>query len=161
MLQNRRKMTKGQNKWPKLPKTTGVYTCFTNQLSNTYPRLRGPNVNSISWHKWSRQWNINHWLHIKATEWFSSTRWGVMAANNCLSLGSDWLDVSDSLTRSGQKSDFIHHRWSTSRSWFHSKTSLIGCISRPWNGSAAPDEVLWLQTTASVWAQIGCRFRNF
>jgi hypothetical protein len=88
-------------------------------------------------------------------------RWGFMAAHNCLSLGSDWLDVSDSLTRSGQKSDFIHHRWSTSRSWFHSKTSLIGCISRPWNGSAAPDEVLWLQTTASVWAQIGCRFRNF
>jgi hypothetical protein len=31
----------------------------------------------------------------------------------------------------------------------------------PWNGSAATDEVQWLQTSASVWAQIGWTFPNF
>jgi hypothetical protein len=50
--------------------------------------------------------------------------------------------------------------WST-RSWFHSKTSLIGNIPRPWNDSAALDEVQWLQTSASFWSQIGWTFPNF
>jgi hypothetical protein len=34
-------------------------------------------------------------------------------------------------------------------------------IPRPWNGSAAMDEVLFLQTSTSVWAQIGWTFPNF
>ena len=85
--------------------------------------------------------NITHWSHshIKMMEWSSSNRWGVMAAK-CFILCSDWLDVSKLLTRSGPKTDLAWHRCST-RSWFHSKASLIGHTPRAWNGSAATDEV--------------------
>jgi hypothetical protein len=57
------------------------------------------------------------------------------------------------LTGFGPKTDLAWHRWST-RSWFHTKTSLIGHIPRPWNGPAAMNEVSCLQT-AMLWSHNG------
>jgi hypothetical protein len=108
----------------------------------------------VSWELVSQQ-NIIHWSHTKTMEWSSSKWWGVMAAN-CFSLVSERLVSSKLLTQSWPKTDLAWHRWSA-RSWFHSTTSLIGHIPRPWNGPAAMDEVLWLQT-ASVWSQTSLMF---
>jgi hypothetical protein len=63
-----------------------------------------------------------------------------------MSLGSDLVGCFEIFERMIQpKKDLAWQRWAT-RSLFHNKTPLFGPIWRAWNGPAATDEVLWLQT---------------
>jgi hypothetical protein len=63
-----------------------------------------------------------------------------------MSFGSDLVGCFEIFDRMIQpKKDLAWQRWAT-RSLFHIIIPLFDHIWMAWNGSAATDEVLWLQT---------------
>jgi hypothetical protein len=144
-----------------------VANCFSlvSDWSDTFNKLftgSGPKTD-LAWHRWSAIGAgftaQHHSLVTYQGHGMVQHQW--MRCHGCklLQFGLRMDIYSILLTCSCPKTDLAWHRWST-RSWFHSTTSLIGHIPRPWNGPAPMDEVSWLQT-ASVWSQNGHLFHTF
>jgi hypothetical protein len=89
------------------------------------------------------QQNITHWSHMEDIEWSSSSRWGVMSANNGWVFKRFGHQMLKNFCQIQPKKwhDLAWQICVITRSSFNNKTSLIGHVWRTLNGPAAADEV--------------------